>query len=99
MSGNNQNNDNLLNENILDEPISDDTIVDIELNDVYPSTTSSEQCMMRLDSIVDEQECINNCGHKFCKPCLDQYLDSGKTECPLCRQPIQYFEHNLNTFD
>ena len=55
MSGNNQNNDNLLNENILDEPISDDTIVDIELNDSISSTTSSEQCAICLDSIVDEQ--------------------------------------------
>ena len=89
---NNQNNDNLLNEHMLDEhmldehmldePISDNTIVDIDLNDSISSTTSSEQCAICLDSIVDEQECINNCGHKFCKPCLDQYLDSGKTECP-----------------
>lgn len=99
----NENNDNLLNEHMLDEPISDepisdDTIVDIDLNDSISSTTSSEQCAICLDSIVDEQECINNCGHKFCKPCLDQYLDSGKNECPLCRQPIQYFEHNSEHF-
>ena len=92
MSGNNQNNDNL-----LDAPISDDTIVDIDLNDSI-SSTSSEQCAICLDSIVHEEECINNCGHKFCKPCLDQYLDSGKTECPLCRQPIKYFEHNSESF-
>ena len=103
MSENNQNNDNLLNEHMLDEhmldePISDDTIVDIDLNDSISSTTSSEQCAICLDTIVDEQECINNCGHKFCKSCLDQYLDSGKTECPLCRQPIQYFEHNSEHF-
>ena len=103
-----ENNDNLLNEHMLDEPmldehmldehISDDTIVNIELNDSISSTTSSEQCAICLDSIVKENECINNCGHKFCKPCLDQYLDSGKTECPLCRQPIQYFEHNSEHF-
>ena len=103
-----ENNDNILNEHMLDEPmldehmldepISDDTIVDIELNDSISSTTSSEQCAICLDTIVDEQECINNCGHKFCKPCLDNYLDSGKIECPLCRQPIQYFEHNSEHF-
>ena len=97
------NNDNIFNEHmldepILDEPISDDTIVDIDLNDSISSTTSSEQCAICLDRIVKENECINNCGHKFCKPCLDQYLDSGKTECPLCRQPIQYFEHNSEHF-
>lgn len=98
MNENYQNNDNLLNESILDERMLDDTIVDIELNDSISSTTSAEQCAICLDSIVTEQECINNCGHKFCKPCLDQYLDSGKTECPLCRQPIQYFEHNYEHF-
>lgn len=110
---NNQNNDNLLNEpmldepmldeHILDEPMSDDTVVDIELNDIelndsISTTSSSEQCAICLDNIIKEQECINNCSHKFCKPCLDQYLDSGKTECPLCRQPIQYFEHNSEHF-
>ena len=62
------------------------------------STTSSEQCAICLDPIVNEQECINNCGHKFCKPCMDQYLDLGKIECPLCRQPIQYFEYNSEHF-
>jgi len=98
LNENNQNNDNLLNEHILDEPMSDDTIVDIDLNDTISSTTSSEQCAICLDTIVKENECINNCGHKFCKPCLDIYLDSGKTECPLCRQPIQYFEHNSEHF-
>lgn len=98
-----ENNDNILNEHMLDEPmldepISDDTLVDIEINDSISSTSSSEQCAICLDSIVKENQCINNCGHKFCKPCLDQYLDSGKTECPLCRQPIQYFEHNSEHF-
>jgi hypothetical protein len=29
---------------------------------------------------------------------MDQYLDSGKTECPLCRQKIQYFEHNSENY-
>jgi hypothetical protein len=100
---NNQNNDNLLNEHMLEEPIiSDDTVVDIELNDsissILSSTSSSEQCAICLDPIIKDEECINNCGHIFCKPCLDQYLDSGKTECPLCRQPIQYFEHNSEHF-
>lgn len=103
MNETNQNNNNLFNEhmldeNMLDEHISDDTVVDIEINDSISSTTSSEQCAICLDTIIKEQECINNCGHKFCKPCLDQYLDSGKTECPLCRQPIQYFEHNSEHF-
>ena len=98
MNENNQNNDNLLNEHMLDEPISDDTVVDIDLNDSISSTSSAEQCAICLDPIVKDKECINNCGHKFCKPCLDQYLDSGKTECPLCRQPIQYFEHNSERF-
>ena len=99
-------NDNMLNENMLNESnisedlnvtddiVADDTVLDIDLNDSISSTSSSEQCAICLDTIIKDEECINNCGHKFCKPCMDQYLDLGKIECPLCRQKILYFEHN-----
>ena len=100
MNNTEQNNDNLLNENILQTTLSDNEVIDIdiELNGRISSTSSSEQCAICLDPIEDHEECINNCGHKFCKPCMDQYLDLGKIECPLCRQPIQYFEYNSEHF-
>lgn len=27
------------------------------------------------------------CGHTFCEPCIEQWLDKG-TNCPVCRRPI-----------
>ena len=27
------------------------------------------------------------CGHTFCEPCIEQWLDKGTT-CPICRQPV-----------
>ncbi len=36
-----------------------------------------------------------NCGHLFCKPCVDQWkkksksLESHKPTCPICRRPIK----------
>ena len=91
---------NITNMDISDSDViiadSDVIIADLtnEMNDNITMTSSAEQCAICLDTIIKEQECINNCGHRFCKSCLDRYLDSGKTECPLCRQIIQYFEHN-----
>ena len=73
-------------------PILDKDDIDVELDQ------SIDPCSICLEEIATEAECINNCGHRFCKPCLDQYLDLGKTECPLCRQKIQYFEHNSEHF-
>jgi len=95
---------NITNMDISDSDViiadSEVTIVDLtnEMNDNITMTSSAEQCAICLDTIIKEQECINNCGHRFCKSCLDHYLDSGKTECPLCRQNIQYFEHNSELY-
>ena len=30
---------------------------------------------------------ITDCGHLCCRKCRDRLLDSGKTECPTCREP------------
>ena len=73
-------------------PILDKDEIDVELDH------SIDPCSICLDEIATDDEWINNCGHSFCKSCMDQYLDLGKIECPLCRQPIQYFEYNSEHF-
>tara|TARA_Y100001958_G_scaffold159669_1_gene162329 strand:- start:6249 stop:6800 length:552 start_codon:yes stop_codon:yes gene_type:complete len=35
-----------------------------------------------------------NCGHEFCKPCLDDWFKRGNQSCPLCRSEIKYYKHN-----
>ncbi len=52
------------------------------------------ECAICLtENINQEEKCINNCGHIFCKSCIDSWFDQGKNICPLCRQEIQYFEN------
>ena len=45
------------------------------------------------EDIPNDDRCTTNCQHIFCKECLDQWFDLGKSSCPLCRQSIQYFTH------
>ena len=73
-------------------PILDKDEIDVELDH------SIDPCSICLDEIATDDEWINNCGHSFCKSCMDQYLDLGKIECPLCRQKIRYFEYNSERF-
>ena len=52
------------------------------------------ECSICLnEEIEDLNKCINNCGHIFCKSCLDNWLNRGNDDCPLCRQKIEYFEY------
>lgn len=52
------------------------------------------ECSICLnEEIEDLNKCINNCGHVFCKTCLDTWLNRGNDDCPLCRQKIEYFEY------
>ena len=52
------------------------------------------ECSICLnEEIEDLNKCINNCGHIFCKSCLDNWLNRGNDDCPLCRQKIENFEY------
>ena len=51
------------------------------------------ECSICLKENLDEDKCVTNCSHIFCKECLDQWFDQGKSSCPLCRRVVQYFNH------
>lgn len=41
---------------------------------------------------------LTSCGHKFCKACLDEWLSTGHSWCPMCktytdRDTVYYFTH------
>lgn len=41
---------------------------------------------------------LTSCGHKFCKACLDEWLNTGHSWCPMCKtytdkDTIYYFTH------
>lgn len=51
-----------------------------------------------VQDISEAEKCTNNCGHNYCKPCLDGWFNTGKYTCPLCILPIQYFKYNDENF-
>ena len=53
-----------------------------------------DECAICLNEIPAIDKCINDCGHSFCKSCIDTWFDRGKNDCPICRHPIIYFNHN-----
>ena len=48
-----------------------------------------EECSVCLESMGGER-IDTDCGHSFCKECLDRWFDGGNTSCPLCRAEIKY---------
>jgi len=58
-------------------------------------TSSPEiKCSICLDiDIEDNVLCSTECSHQFCKKCLDEWLDQGKTSCPMCRADINNFKY------
>tara|TARA_B100000212_G_C27289819_1_gene496753 strand:- start:44 stop:562 length:519 start_codon:yes stop_codon:yes gene_type:complete len=57
------------------------------------------ECSICLIPTIEEREkCTNDCGHSFCKSCLDTWLNRGKFSCPLCRNPITYFDYNSEKY-
>jgi hypothetical protein len=58
-------------------------------------TSSPEiKCSICLDiDIEDNVLCSTECSHKFCKKCLDEWFDQGKTSCPMCRTDINNFKY------
>ena len=47
-----------------------------------------------IPEIIETEKCKLQCSHSFCKPCIDGWLNTGKTTCPLCIHEISYFKYN-----
>ena len=57
------------------------------------------ECAICLKPEIDDADrCINDCGHEFCKSCIDTWFDRGHNSCPLCRQLINYFRYNEDNY-
>ncbi|XP_048425282.1 uncharacterized RING finger protein C4G3.12c-like [Pyrus x bretschneideri] len=62
---------------------------------IFRCTTTSasdatDECAICFDDFVDGQVCrlLGNCQHSFHKLCIDQWLATGETYCPVCRAPV-----------
>lgn len=41
------------------------------------------------DEITEDNMSVLACGHRFCGPCIHQWLQSGvEKQCPMCRAPV-----------
>jgi len=38
--------------------------------------------------------CTTNCGHRFCKSCLETWQNRINRDCPICREDITYYMYN-----
>jgi hypothetical protein len=51
-----------------------------------------------IPEIINSEKVSLQCSHNFCKPCIDGWLNTGKTTCPLCIHEISYFEYNQDKY-
>lgn len=49
-----------------------------------------------IDNILDVS--ILDCGHQYCKNCIDEWFNKGKNSCPICRKETLYFKNNDEKF-
>jgi SNF2 family DNA or RNA helicase len=52
-----------------------------------------DTCPICLDDIQDDSIAITQCGHKFCKECIHEYINQTySSKCPKCNIPIKLDE-------
>jgi len=51
-----------------------------------------------IPEIIHTEKCTLQCSHNYCKPCLDGWLNTGKTTCPICVQEISYFDYDQDKY-
>jgi hypothetical protein len=52
-----------------------------------PSTSSEIECCICYETIGEKNNCVTECGHKFCLKCLVTSL-LHNNGCPYCRTPV-----------
>ena len=52
------------------------------------------ECNICYESFNDDTICYINCPHKYCKICLDKWLETGNLTCPICRIQINHYNYN-----
>lgn len=50
------------------------------------SSTSVFSCAICLETATDPV--ATRCGHLFCWPCLEQWINRGSLDCPLCKSRV-----------
>ena len=58
-----------------------------ELNDLHKELKKCVECPICYE-VLDTFE-LSNCGHKYCKTCLDKLIDTSN-KCALCRKQLKW---------
>ena len=66
---------------------------DEEIKTTEISSLNDKICSVCLEEIMQEDICHLNCGHEFCRSCLDTLFTMNKIDCPLCRRDIKSFTY------
>ena len=68
--------------------ISKPIIYSIKSSNINNNENNNEQCIICLEDISFNTKHFLHCGHKFHCNCIINWINEGKTECPICRQNI-----------
>ena len=77
---------------ILSTPQEKHIEVTQEQYEIYCEMGSTFQ-MCKICAENDKDMRLEPCGHLICNVCLHSWLDSGRTDCPFCREEIKDSEH------
>jgi hypothetical protein len=72
--------------------ITDSLNIDINGDGSDPLQFTCPICMVEVS---EEEKCITECNHSFCKGCIHSWLNRNKVSCPSCRREIKYYMNNL----
>ena len=80
----------------ITESLNIDVLEDVNGNINRDSNSScSFVCPVCMNDITDEEQCITECNHNFCRGCIHLWFDRGNFTCPSCRGEINYYMNNL----
>ena len=63
--------------------------------DVLNSNSLLLSCPICMEEITEEEKCITECNHHFCKTCIHTWFERNVVSCPSCRGEIKYYINNL----
>ena len=60
-------------------------------SEIFLNTLDNQNCIICYNDIEEQDLCITECQHKYCKICLNTWLHRGNISCPFCRQDINFY--------
>lgn len=59
-----------------------------KLQQEMTALNDSFQCAICMESFLTRDPVNGDCGHIFCRACIDQWFKETKSTCPTCRTKI-----------